>query len=280
MHGAAEVLFLICIVGYCLATVAYVAAWTLRKRGAARGAFFALVAVVGAHAVVALLHGVEAGRLPLGPVEGAAFTGPWDHPLAFLALLLGVAVGVSGLIRPSTRILGSVISPVVAGLVLGSLLVGAPEDTAALLPDAFANAWVPLHTMAIYGSVGLFALAFGGGVLYLQQDRRLRSKQLPDPTGVRMPSLSVLDAMNQWGFTGGLFGLTVGIVTGTFVAATGGADGVDMRPKIVATLGLWMLYALGWQARFFYGWGGRKAAWFAIVGFVGLIASAVGIGHA
>jgi ABC-type transport system involved in cytochrome c biogenesis permease subunit len=280
VRHAAEILFLLCIVGYGLTTILYVAAWTMRRRAAVQGAFYGLLAVVGAHLSVAVLHTIAAGRLPLGPPPGASTVGPWDHPFSSLALLLGVAVCAAGLARPATRILGSFINPVIAGLVLGALLVGAPEDTAALLPVAFASAWVPLHTMSIYASVGLFALAFGSGILYLRQDRRLRRKQLPEPGGVGLPSLGVLDSINQWGFTGGLFGLTVGIVTGTFVAATGGLDGVDLRPKIVATLGLWMLYALGWQARYFFGWGGRRAAWFAIVGFVGLIASAVGIGHA
>ena len=280
MQAASELLFLLCILGYGLVTIGYVAAWTLRRREGVTVAFFSLVTVTTAHASVAVLHTVSEGRLPLGAPAGAGTVGPWDHPFPSLALLLALVVCAAGLARPATRILGSFISPVVAGLVLGSLLVGAPEDTAALLPVAFASAWVPLHTMAIYGSVGLFALAFGSGILYLRQDRRLRSKQLPEPGGVRLPSLGVLDSINHWGFTGGLFGLTIGIVTGTFVAATGGVEAGDLRPKIVATLGLWMLYALGWQARYFFGWGGRKAAWFAIVGFVGLIASAVGIGHA
>ena len=284
MHAATELLFLACILGYGFTTVLYVAAWTLHRRKAATVAFFNLVAVVLIHAVVASLHTVVQGRFPLGAPIGAETVGPWDHPFPTLGLLLGAAVCVAGLVRPAMRILGSFISPVVAGLVLGSLLVGPPEDTAALVPVAFASIWVPLHTMAIYASVGMFALAFGSGILYLRQDRRLRSKKLPEAGGVRLPSLGVLDSVNHWGFTGGLVGLTLGIVSGTFVAAMGGAegvaDGVDLRPKIVATLGLWMLYALGWQARYFFGWGGRKAAWFAIVGFVGLIASVVGIGHA
>jgi ABC-type transport system involved in cytochrome c biogenesis permease subunit len=280
VRSATELLYLLCIVGYGLSTILYVAAWSLRRRGVVGAAFFGFLGVVVAHALVFVFHTLAEGRLPLGAPAGAESGGPWDHPLSSLALLLGVAVCVAGFLRPATRILGSFISPVAAGLVLGSLLVGAPEDTAALLPVAFASAWVPLHTMAIYASVGLFALAFGSGILYLRQDKRLRNKKLPEAGGMRLPSLGVLDSINQWGFTGGLFGLTIGIVTGTFVAATGDAAGVDMRPKIVATLGLWMLYALGWQARYFFGWGGRKAAWFAIVGFIGLIASAVGIGHA
>ena len=116
----------------------------------------------------------------------------------------------------------------------------------AFLPSALEGAWVPLHLAAMYASVSLFALAFGSGIVYLHQDRRLRNKILPSQGGLRLPPLGVLDSTNHHAFVGGLIGLSLGIGTGTFVALTGGGEGLDLRPKVVATLGLWMLYALGW----------------------------------
>lgn len=276
MTAAMGVLFFVCVLGYSVVAALYALGYTLRRGNAATWAWRALAATAALHGLVLALHAVEAGRLPLG---GDAI-GAWDHPFPTLAWLLAVVSAGAGFARPATRILGAFVAPVVLGLVLGGLLVGDPDDVITLLPDAMASAWIPLHTLSIYGSVALFALAFGSGVAYLSQDRALRKKKLPGQSRLRLPPLGVLDGINHWGFAAGLIGLSIGIVTGTFFAVSGGATGVDLRPKVVATLGLWMLYALGWQARFMLGWGGRKAAWVAIIGFVGLIASAVGIGHA
>ena len=117
---------------------------------------------------------------------------------------------------------------------------------------------------------------------YLLQHGRLKNKDvtLGDVDRLRLPSLAILDATNRRGFVLGLIFLTVGIVSGTFWVVGGVAEGLDVRPKMVVTLVLWLLYALGWQARTLLGWGGRKAAWIAIVGFVGFLLSVVGVAHA
>ncbi len=277
MTGTIQLFFFACVLGYGTVAALYALGYTLGRGNAPTWAWRALAATAAVHGLVLLLHGVEVGHLPLG---GAESVGAWDHPFPTLAWLLAVVAAGAGLFRPATRILGAFVAPIIFGLVLGGLLVADPDDVSTLLPDAMASAWIRMHTLSIYVSVGLFALAFGSGIAYLSQDRALRKKQLPGQGRLRLPPLGVLDSINHWGFAAGLIGLSIGIATGTFFAISGGANGVDLRPKVVATLGLWMLYALGWQARFMLGWGGRKAAWVAIVGFVGLIASAVGIGHA
>ncbi len=280
MTTVAAVLFLVALVGYGASTVVYALGLTMGRASAVRAGFYVLLVAAVAHTVVAILHVAHFGRMPLGAFSGES-GGAWDHPLATIAWLAASAAVVAGLTREKVRVLGAFLAPVSMGLALGGMLIG--EDPAAFLPEQLASTWLPFHSLSNYSSLSFFALAFGCGVLYLIQSNRLKKKKLPLPStdaGLRMPSLEVLDSLNRKSFALGLAFLTMGILTGTLWAIHGAAEGVNLRPKVVVTLGLWLLYALAWQARSLLGWGGRKAAWIAIVGFAGVIASVVGVAHA
>ncbi len=280
MIEAAGLLYLAALVGYGATTTLYAASLTLDRRPLAAWAFGVLAAAAGAHLATVGLHLAETGRPPLGVAVADTAAGGWDHPMATLAWLFAAVTVGAGAARPSVRVLGAFIAPVALGLALGALLIG--DGTAAgFLPSALQSAWLPVHTTANYASLALFALAFGSGVVYLVQHGRLKRKALPLPAEgtVRLPSLEVLDTVNRRGFALGLAFLTLGILSGTFWAVGGAAEGIDLRPKVVVTLGLWLLYALAWQARSLLGWGGRKAAWIAIVGFAGLLVSVTFVAH-
>lgn len=280
MIHTAGLLYLLALVGYSAVTVLYAAGLTLQRKELAGWAFGLLAAAAAAHLGTIGLHLVETGRPPLGAVVADASIGGWDNPMATMAwLLAAVTVGV-GAARPAVRVVGAFIAPVALGLALGGLLVGS-SAAAAFLPSALTSAWLPVHTLANYASLALFALAFGSGVVYLVQHGRLKRRAIPLAAGgaLRLPSLEVLDRVNHRGFALGLAFLTLGILSGTFWAVGGAAEGVDLRPKVVVTLGLWLLYALAWQARSLLGWGGRKAAWIAIVGFAGLLVSVAFVAH-
>ncbi len=135
-----------------------------------------------------------------------------------------------------------------------------------------------MHTIGTYGALAMFSLAFAAGIGYLLQAHRLKSKMI-DPPGVRLPPLTSLDAVNTWAFSAGLALLAVGIVSGTFWAATPAADEMTIRPKAIVTVAIWVLYAVGWQARWLLGWDGRRTAWVSILGFVGLCVSVLGVAH-
>jgi len=264
-------LHLAAVLAYAGAAAAYATGWTRTSSVAVARGFWALAIGAACHVLVLVIHGVAAGGLPLGGGVGS-----WDHPFSTLAGLLAASVAATGLARSSTRILGAFLSPMIVGLTLAALLVD--SASAAALPGALDSAWVVVHTLSVYASLALFSLAFGSGVGYLLAESRLRRMELVG--GLRLPSLQVLDRVNHRAFSGGLVGLTLGIVAGTLSAVHGDGAGADLRAKILVTVGLWMLYALGWQARYVLGWGGRRSAWLAIVGFVGLIASVVGVAHA
>lgn len=284
MLGFAGVLFLVAILGYGTASILFALGMALKRPKVAKVAKAAcpiLSASMLAHTGVVILHLVELHRLPVGPSAGVV-AGAWDHPFATIAWALAAVVCITGWVRPSVRLVGGFLAPVVLALTLGALLTEPRHTASEFLPDALSSAWFPVHIVSIYGSLALFALAFAAGSAYLIQHARLKRKQLPigPEVRLRLPSLEVLDSVIQNAFTWGLAAMTLGIVTGTFQAVLGGTEGLDLRPKIVFTIGLWILYCTGWIARSLLGWGGRRAAWIAVFGFAGVLVSIVLVAHA
>jgi ABC-type transport system involved in cytochrome c biogenesis permease subunit len=281
MIEVAGILFLLVILGYGTASVLFALGLTLDKPKVAKAACPVLSSSMIAHTVIVGIHVAETHRLPLGPSVGHV-AGAWDHPLATIAWLLVAVVCIAGWIRPSVKTIGGFLAPVALAMTLGAILLEERGTAAEFLPESLSSVWFPIHILAIYGSLSLFALAFASGLAYLLQHARLKNKSLPigDEGGFRLPSLEVLDRINHHCFTWGLAALTVGIVMGTFQAIGGAAEGLDLRPKIIFTIGLWVLYCTGWSARSLLGWGGRKAALIAVLGFVGVLVSIVLVAHA
>ncbi len=272
-------LFLFAIVGYAVVSALYAAGLAKGNPRLGQKAWFGLGAAHLGHTGIILFHVLRFHRLPLGAPSGSMSPGPWDDPLPTLAWVLLAVTGVVGFVRPGNRVLGAFVAPAALGLTLGGLLSGNTRPVQSMLPDALGSVWFPVHTIGTYGALAMFSLAFAAGIGYLLQAHRLKSKMV-DPPGVRLPPLNSLDTVNTWAFSAGLALLAVGIVSGTFWAATPAADDMSIRPKAIVTVAIWVLYAVGWQGRWLLGWDGRRTAWVSILGFIGLCISVLGVAHA
>jgi len=266
--GVTALFFVTCLLGYGAVTGLFAASFSLSRTVLPGWPFRLLVTSFVLHSVV-----VASAMLGDGSETGAlAGTRIWDHAFVTLAWgLLGMVVGL-GFWRPKTRVLGAFLAPVALGLCLAAVLAPRTGEVVAFLPEGPGPAWLPVHLSANIGSMALFALAFGAGIAYLIQDARLKNKRLPGDTGVRLPALEVLGGLVHSGFGAGLACLSLVIVSGALLAVTDEIGGPGLRHKVLATLALWLFYALGWQARNLLGWRGRKAAWIAILGFLGFLA--------
>jgi ABC-type transport system involved in cytochrome c biogenesis permease subunit len=243
-----------------------------------RGGFGALALGFPAWTVALLLHTGAAGRLPFGAPPGEV-TGPWDHPLTVTAWVLIAGLVVVGVRRPATRVMGAFVAPLALVLSAAAVVMGGAGSVHSLMPDALSSAWFPVHIGSIYLSISMFAIAFGASVVYLMQHRRLKSKRLEPSGALPLPSLEAADRIAQRAFVGGLVALTAGILAGVLWFAHDPSLGIDLRDKVLVTVGVWFVYLVGWQARGLLGWTARRTAWIAVVGFVILIASAAGVHH-
>jgi ABC-type transport system involved in cytochrome c biogenesis permease subunit len=119
--------------------------------------------------------------------------------------------------------------------------------------------------------IGVIMLGYGfltascvAGALYLIQERNLRLKRW-GPLYYRLPSLEVLDI---WGGRFVMVGfplLTVGIGSGLLFARQSW-EAFWHDPKVLFTFVVWLFYGAYLLMRKYWGWGGRKAAWWSVAG--------------
>jgi ABC-type transport system involved in cytochrome c biogenesis permease subunit len=101
--------------------------------------------------------------------------------------------------------------------------------------------WGAVHgVLVLAASVGI-AVGFLASVMYLAQSRRLQKKRNP-LGGVRLLSLERLETMNRRAINWAFPFLTVGLLLGLIrLPAAGGSTTTWTDPKILSTLGLWVV---------------------------------------
>ncbi len=170
-------------------------------------------------------------------------------------------------------VLGSFVVPFSAFLMIISSTIPIPAIT---VKPAFKTLWLPLHVGTSFLGDAIFAIACIAGIMYLIQERQIKTKKL-GAFYTRLPSLNSLDSINYYAITYGFLLLTVGMITGSIVAQ--GAHGSYWRwdPKEVWSLITWLCYAILLHQRMAIGWRGRRSALMSIGCFVVLIFTFVGV---
>lgn len=144
-----------------------------------------------------------------------------------------------------------------------------------LLPALQSN-WLPIHAGVSIVAYGFLSLAFCGGLMYLLQERELKSKKFGYFFS-RFPSLDALDQLNSHCLTTGFVFLTLGIVTGSVWARQAWGTYWHWDPKETWSLITWFVYLVQLHQRYTVGWRGKRAAVMAIVGFAAVVFTLWGV---
>lgn len=136
--------------------------------------------------------------------------------------------------------------------------------------------WLPVHAGVSLVAYGFFSLAFCGGLMYLLQERELKSKRFGYFFS-RLPSLDALDQLNSHCLAIGFVFMTLGIVTGSIWTRQAFGTYWQWRPKEVWSLIAWFVYLIQLHQRFTVGWRGKRAAVMAIIGFAIVIFTLWGV---
>ncbi len=165
----------------------------------------------------------------------------------------------------------------VSVLVLIMLLIAASvsREFQPLAP-ALQSIWLPIHAGVAVMAYGFLALAFCGAIMYLLQERELKSKKFGF-FFTRLPSLDALDQLNNHCLTAGFGLLTLGIITGSVWARQAWGTYWHWDPKETWSLITWFLYAAQIHQRFTLGWRGKRAAVMSIVGFCSVLFTLWGV---
>jgi cytochrome c-type biogenesis protein CcsB len=151
-----------------------------------------------------------------------------------------------------------------------------PDKGIGEIPPALKSYWLPIHVTLSFMGDALFAMAFGSGVMYLIQEKQLKSKR-PGALYYRLPNLDVLDMINYRALTIGFPLLTLGIITGSIWAQYAWGTYWSWDPKETWSLITWMIFAALLHSRLTVGWRGRRAAILSIIGFLAVLFTFLGV---
>lgn len=252
MHGY---LLNAAIVAYACATGLAFAYLVQRLEVVHRLAALATAAGWAAHTVALIVVVTETGRPPLGTLSNALSVAVW-----VVVLLEMMIERQSGF-----KVLGAFVMPV--ALVLGlQSTVGRP----ATLGPALGSVWVWVHIALALIGIAAFVLNFAGALMYLLQERQIRTKR-PGRFYYRLPALETLDHLTYRTLALGFPFLTTGLILGAVWARASWGSVFAPDPLAFFSVVAWVIYAGTLAGRTAGGWHGRRAAYYAIVGFVALV---------
>ena len=193
------------------------------------------------------MRGHALGRCPLTNLFEVFIFLAWS--VALIYMLVGPAYRLS--------LMGAFTAPLVV-LLQGFALI-APIDTPHLqkLP---ANSWLEFHASISLVAYGAFALACIAGIMYLVQERQIKTHQLRS-VFYHLPPLAdlfaVITRLLWWGFA--LY--TIGLVSGFFIG--------QPLPwlQMICAIGVWVLYAAILQGRHLRRLAPKRVAALCIIGF-------------
>lgn len=253
--------FMVTVVLY-LAGTACSLAYLLRRSEALSRVLLALAAAgFLAHTVALVTRLMTAGHVPLASFDEAMSFFSWALVLVFLVVGL----------RHHLHVLGSFILPLAfISLVSAAAL---PREVPTLEP-VLKTVWVHV-TLSMLGTVG-FAVAFVAGIMYLIQDRLLKSKRF-NVLYTKLPPLDFLDRLNQQSIVLGFPLLTLGIISGAISAEFAQGSYLNWNPEQTWALVTWVFYFVVLLGRMTVGWRAKRAAYLTIIGFAGVVLTFIGV---
>ena len=169
-------------------------------------------------------------------------------------------------------VLGSFVLPLA---VLALIVAASVKRDLQVLEPVLSNIW--LHVAMIVSGTVAFALAFVAGIMYLVQERLLKSKRFI-PMYYKLPPLDFLDDLNRKSIFLGFPLLTLGIMAGLVWANLVSGSYWTWEPKQISTALTWLFYLIVLLGRVMIGWRAKRAAYLTIIGFGGVLVTFANVG--
>jgi cytochrome c-type biogenesis protein CcsB len=222
-----------------------------------------IMAAFACHTLTLSYAYFSTGRMPVNNLFETLSIAAWSMAGVFLLFQ----------IRFRINVLGVYAAPLTAVIML--IAYQLPRDA---LPNQnlFRSFWLVSHIIAVFAGDAAFALACGVGILYLLQERAIKTKA-PGFFFRRLPSLELIDTTGYACIVSGFSLLTMGLITGIIYAKSVWGRFWSWDPKEIWSAITWIFYAILLHERLAVGWRGRRAAIMAIVGFAVLLFTFFGV---
>lgn len=193
------------------------------------------------------VRGHAVGRCPITNLFEVIIFVAWS--VALFYMVVGPAYRLS--------LMGAFTAPLVVSLQLAALLAPIDHPHTTKLPP---NSWLEFHASISLVAYGAFALACIAGVMYLVQERQLKTHQIHSIFYHLPPLPDLFAAITRllwWGFA--LY--TIGLLSGFFVG--------EPLPtiQIICAIAVWILYGLILQGRYLRWFAPKRVAVLCVLGF-------------
>ncbi len=245
---------------YLISMVLYLMYFALKLEKTAKIANVTVILAFLLHTAAMVTRGIGAGRLPLTNQYEFATSFAWGICLCYLIFLW----------RFRFQALGAFVTPVIF-LIIGYAAMQSKE-VHELMPALKSN-WLAVHVMTAIISYGSFGVAFAVSLMFL-----IKGKTAGQPFWEKnIPSEKKLDSISYRAVCLGFLFLTLVLITGAIWAEAAWGSYWSWDPKETWALITWIIYAIYLHLRISRGWRGKKAAVFAVIGFICVIFTYIGV---
>lgn len=253
-------LFTAVMVLYLAALVLYFVFFVSKKIKVGRiaGGIMALGFVL--HTAALVTRGLGAGRLPLTNQYEFATSFAWGICLCFLVFLW----------KYKFHALGAFVTPVIF-LIIGYAAMQSRE-VRELMPALRSN-WLGIHVSTAIISYGAFGVSFAVSLMFLMR-RQMKDNAFWQE---HIPQEEKLDLISYRAVSLGFLFLSFVIVTGAIWAERAWGSYWSWDPKETWSLITWIIYAIYLHLRLSRGWKNKSAAIFAVIGFICVIFTYIGV---
>jgi len=255
-----NVLFTVTMLLYVAAMVIYFLFIAARREGMAMVAVILQTAGFILHTAALIVRGVGAGRLPLTNQYEFATSFAWGLCLVSLIFVY----------RYKFHVLGAFAAPVIF-LIIGYAAMQS-KDVHELMPALRSN-WLGFHVSSAIIGYGGFGVSFVLGIIFLMREY-MKDQSFLDR---HVPSREKLDLIAYRSVSLGLLFLTFCILTGAIWAERAWGSYWSWDPKETWSLITWIIYAAYLHLRINRGWKGKAAAVFAVIGFIAVLFTYIGV---
>ncbi|MCP3871875.1 MAG: cytochrome c biogenesis protein CcsA [Desulfobacteraceae bacterium] len=234
-----------------------------QKQTYQRIAFYLISSAIAFHFISMMIYIIVSHHFPIQNLS---------QSLSIAAFILG-CVFLFFQFKFDLKILGVFASVLIASIMLAVMMI---PDAPVEKNMALKGFWFYSHIILVFSGDAALALACGAGILYLLQEKGIKSKS-PGFFFNRLPSIDLLDNVGYAFLTTGFALLTIGLVAGFIYAKTIWGRFWSWDPKEVFSVGTWLVYAALLHLRFHSGWRGRKSAIMTIFGFLIIMFTFLGV---
>ena len=106
------------------------------------------------------------------------------------------------------------------------------------------NGWVMLHVAAVLSAYAALIFSLLASLLYLLQERRIKSKRTASRLLPWLPPLETIDQIAHRTLLIGFHAMTIGLLSGCLIAQASMGSAYFRDPKVILSFAMWLLFVV------------------------------------